>query len=97
MSNNLYKSAGVDVETADNLVDWLNSDEQRAKAITQNRLGSIASGIGGFAGMFRPNFQGMKQPILVASTDGVGTKVVLAIEKNTVTEGDALIFFILIL
>ena len=45
-------------------------------------LGEVVSGIGGFAGLFRPNFSGMKDPLLVSGTDGVGTKVLLGIETN---------------
>ncbi|MES2745482.1 MAG: phosphoribosylformylglycinamidine cyclo-ligase [Bdellovibrionota bacterium] len=73
----LYKEAGVDVDKGDALVDWLSDS---GKIGTQG--GEVVSGIGGFAALFRPNFQGMKDPLLVTGTDGVGTKVLLAIEEN---------------
>jgi phosphoribosylformylglycinamidine cyclo-ligase len=57
-----YKDAGVDINEADKLVDYLK---------TKNRA------IGGFSGLM-PLPKGMKKPLLVASTDGVGTKLLLA-------------------
>lgn len=77
-SKDLYKQSGVDTELADSLVDWLNSEKSEKK----NSGGEIVSGIGGFAALFRPNLHGIKDPILVSSTDGVGTKLLLGIEHN---------------
>ena len=77
----LYKQAGVDVEKGDRLVDWLLEHESAPKA---TRLGAVVSGIGGFAAMFRPNFKGLADPLLVTSTDGVGTKVLLGIDTGIV-------------
>jgi len=74
----LYKASGVDTELGDEMVDWLQKD---AKPIS-NPLGNVVSGVGGFAGLFKPNFSGLKDPILVSSTDGVGTKVILGLEHN---------------
>jgi len=69
-----YKSAGVDVEAGDALVDWLqNSDDASAP-----HADKVLSGIGGFAAIFRLQFPEIKKPALVACTDGVGTKVKLA-------------------
>jgi phosphoribosylformylglycinamidine cyclo-ligase len=68
-----YKSAGVDVEAGDALVDWLK--ESRTPMPHAERL---VSGIGGFAALFRIGFPEMKKPCLVSSTDGVGTKIKLA-------------------
>lgn len=70
-----YKSAGVDVEAGDALVDWLKED--RRPWPHQDR---IVDGIGGFASLFRAQFPEMKKPCLVTCTDGVGTKVKLAAE-----------------
>lgn len=78
MTINLYKDAGVDTEKGDDLVNWLQSDA----SATKNRYAEIVSGIGGFAGLVRPQFRGMKDPLLVTSTDGVGTKVLLGIEHG---------------
>lgn len=77
----LYKEAGVDVEKGDRLVDWLNESSTRKNA---SPLGSVVSGIGGFAGLFRPNFKDIQDPLLIASTDGVGTKVLLGTEHQIV-------------
>jgi phosphoribosylformylglycinamidine cyclo-ligase len=76
----LYKEAGVDVEKGDELVDWLVSTEAAAK---NNKFGAKVSGIGGFAALFRPDFRGLKDPLLISSTDGVGTKVLLGTELNS--------------
>lgn len=77
----LYRQAGVDVEAGDQLVDWLKQDEIKPST----NLGEVVSGIGGFAAMFRPRLSGIKDPLLVASTDGVGTKVLLGIESGRLT------------
>ena len=80
----LYKQAGVDVDKGDRLVEWLQGSDG-SKRNTTTKFGSIVSGIGGFAALFRPNFSGLKDPLLVTSTDGVGTKVLLGIESNILT------------
>ena len=69
-----YKSAGVDVEAGDQLVDWLKESAPK----TSPHAERLVSGIGGFAAVFRAGFPEMKKPCLVASTDGIGTKVKLA-------------------
>lgn len=68
-----YKSSGVDIDAADNLVDDIS---RSAKATLRPE---VISGIGGFAGLFAMP-EGYKKPVLVASTDGVGTKLKLAID-----------------
>jgi phosphoribosylformylglycinamidine cyclo-ligase len=73
----LYKESGVDVAKGDALVDWLQS-----RKADQVSGGEVVSGIGGFAALFRPDFSGMEDPLLVSGTDGVGTKVLLGIEHN---------------
>ncbi len=70
-----YKSAGVDIEAGDALVERIKPFAKRTM-----RPGVLA-GIGGFGAMFEiPS--GYKQPVLVSGTDGVGTKLRLAIEWN---------------
>ncbi len=70
---NLYKKAGVDLEKAVKLVD-------RIKPLVQKTFSSgIRSDLGGFSGLFAIDCQQIKKPILVASTDGVGTKLKVAI------------------
>lgn len=73
-----YKEAGVDIEAGDRLVDWLKTSKKPMPH--QERL---ISGIGGFAAVFKGDFPKMKEPCLVTCTDGVGTKVKLAVQfKN---------------
>jgi len=76
-SKSLYKDAGVDIEKGEKLVEWLQSDKSKDKV-----AGEVVSGIGGFAALFRPDFGGMEDPLLIAGTDGVGTKVLLGIETG---------------
>jgi phosphoribosylformylglycinamidine cyclo-ligase len=71
-----YKSAGVDIEAGDALVDWLQQDEKESGPMPH--AGRNISGIGGFASLFDFNFPDIKNPVLVTCTDGVGTKVKLA-------------------
>ena len=71
-----YKDAGVDIERGDALVDRI---APFAKAT--GRAGADAA-LGGFGGLFDLKAAGFKDPILVASTDGVGTKLRIAIETR---------------
>jgi len=73
IENDPYKSSGVDIDAGNKLVDIIKSDV--AETLNKNVLGNI----GGFAGMYQLN-EGFKEPVLVACTDGVGTKVSLAQE-----------------
>lgn len=77
-----YKQAGVDVEAGDALVDWLK-DTAPATWPHQERL---VEGIGGFAALFRGDFKNLKEPCLVSCTDGVGTKLKLAVHFDSYTE-----------
>lgn len=72
----LYKTSGVDIKKGESLVNWLQNQS------TLEASGEVVSGIGGFAGLFRPNFKGMTDPLLISGTDGVGTKVLLALEHG---------------
>jgi phosphoribosylformylglycinamidine cyclo-ligase len=69
-----YKKSGVDVDRGDALVDWLSSLPEERSPLKRNVIG----GIGGFAALFRLETKSFKSPVLVSSTDGVGTKVKLA-------------------
>jgi phosphoribosylformylglycinamidine cyclo-ligase len=77
-----YKQAGVDVEAGDALVDWLKAT-QPARWPHQERL---VDGIGGFAALFRGDFKELKEPCLVSCTDGVGTKLKVAVHFNSYAE-----------
>lgn len=67
-----YKEAGVDVTAG------YKSVELMKKHIAKTKIDGVISGIGGFGGCFAPNLTGMKEPVLVSGTDGVGTKLKLA-------------------
>ncbi len=77
IENDPYKSAGVDIDAGNDLVDRIKRDV--ASSHNENVVGNI----GGFAGMFKLS-KDFDEPILVACTDGVGTKVALAQESNEV-------------
>lgn len=71
-----YKKAGVDIDRADDFIRKIKP----LLDITE-RPGCMGK-IGGFGGFFRPDTAGMSDPLLVASTDGVGTKLLLAEKKE---------------
>ena len=71
-----YKDAGVDIDAGEALVDRI---KPFAKATA--RPGADAS-LGGFGALFDLKAAGFKDPILVLSTDGVGTKLKIAIEAG---------------
>ena len=63
-----YAAAGVDITAGYRGVQLMK--EHVARTVIPGVIG----GLGGFGGLFAPNLQGMKEPILVSGTDGVGTK-----------------------
>src|SRR6187401_3583663 len=71
-----YAQAGVDIDAGNRMVDLIKP-LVRATA----RPGADAE-IGGFGGLFDLKRAGFKDPVLVAGTDGVGTKVMIAIETG---------------
>lgn len=68
-----YKEAGVDLEKANLLVEIVKKKTQR---LTQK---GVIQDIGGYAGLYSLDVSCCKNPVLVSSTDGVGTKIKLAI------------------
>jgi phosphoribosylformylglycinamidine cyclo-ligase len=75
-SKKAYALAGVDVDLG-------NRVKSRIHARVKVTHGPEVLGkIGGFGGLFRPDFRGMKEPVLVSSVDGVGTKLKLAFAMN---------------
>jgi phosphoribosylformylglycinamidine cyclo-ligase len=75
-SKKAYAAAGVDVDLG-------NRVKRGIQAMVKGTHGPEVLGkIGGFGGLFRPNFRGMKDPVLVSSADGVGTKLKLAFQTG---------------
>ena len=71
-----YRDAGVDIDEGERLVDLI-----KPAAKSTARPGAEA-GLGGFAAVFDPKAAGFKDPIFLATTDGVGTKLKIAIESG---------------
>ena len=71
-----YSDAGVDIDAGNELVERIKPSLKKT-----NRPG-VLSAIGGFGGLFDLKAAGFKDPILVAATDGVGTKLKIAIETK---------------
>jgi len=67
-----YRDAGVDIDAA-------NEAKERIKRLAKATFTpNVMTEIGSFGGMFRADFAGMKEPVLVSSADGVGTKLRVA-------------------
>ncbi|MFI2708851.1 phosphoribosylformylglycinamidine cyclo-ligase [Micromonospora sp. NPDC018662] len=67
-----YADAGVSIEAGDRAVELLKSK------VRETRRPEVMGDLGGFAGLFRLDTKKYKSPILASSTDGVGTKLVIA-------------------
>jgi phosphoribosylformylglycinamidine cyclo-ligase len=76
MASVTYRDAGVDIEAGDALVEAI---KPFAKATSR---AGVLGGIGGFAALFDLKAAGYIDPILVSTTDGVGTKLKIAIETG---------------
>ena len=67
-----YKAAGVDITAGYKAVELMRAH------VARTQTPGVVDGIGGFGGLFRPELTGMKEPVLVSGTDGVGTKLKIA-------------------
>ncbi|MGL4482936.1 phosphoribosylformylglycinamidine cyclo-ligase [Lactococcus garvieae] len=76
MSKNAYAKAGVDVEAGYQVVDRIKKHAEKTK-----RQG-VLGGLGGFGAAFDLSSLNVKEPVLISGTDGVGTKLMLAIEAD---------------
>ena len=71
-----YRDAGVDIDEGERLVELI-----KPAARSTARPGAEAA-LGGFAAVFDPKAAGFKDPLFLATTDGVGTKLKIAIESG---------------
>ena len=78
-NENEYKKSGVDVEKGYETIKLIKP------LIEETKINGVLGSIGGFSGLFEPNFENYKNPVLVSSTDGVGTKIKVAekLKKHT--------------
>ena len=72
VKSDLYKSAGVDIDLATSLLDQVKKD------FAATRRPEMLSPIGGFGGLFQIDLTKYRNPVLVSSIDGVGTKLMVA-------------------
>ena len=71
-----YKAAGVDITAGYRAVELMR------ESVASTKTAGVLEGLGGFGGLFRPDLTGIKEPVLVSGTDGVGTKLKLAFLLN---------------
>ena len=71
-----YAAAGVDVDLGNTVKKGIHA------LVSATHGPEVLGKIGGFGGLFRPDFRGMKDPVLVSSVDGVGTKLKIAFATN---------------
>ncbi|MGX7024333.1 phosphoribosylformylglycinamidine cyclo-ligase [Vagococcus hydrophili] len=73
---NAYQKAGVNVEAGYEVVDRIKKHAKRTEHL------GVMGGLGGFGGAFDLSTLDVKEPVLISGTDGVGTKLMLAIEAD---------------
>lgn len=73
-----YKDAGVDIDKANSLIEELK------KEISETYDEDVLGGVGGFGALINVNLKKFKNPVISISTDGVGTKLLLAKEYDRI-------------
>ncbi len=71
-----YADSGVDIDKANKLVEKIKT------IVKKTPQSGVIGGIGGFGGLFSPNLSNITNPVLVSSTDGVGTKLKIAFKMD---------------
>ncbi len=71
-----YADCGVDIDAGNAFVGRIKN------AVNSTMRPEVLSGLGGFGGLFKPDFSDMEEPVLVSGTDGVGTKLLLLQEYD---------------
>ncbi len=74
-----YERAGVSIDAGHRAVELMKG------AVARTHTPNVLGGLGGFGGLFRAAFGHMDDPVLVASTDGVGTKTKVAVRSGIFT------------
>ena len=72
MEKGAYADAGVDIDAQDEALKRIK------RTVRRTFTPGVLSDVGNFGGLFRPDLAGMREPVLVASADGVGTKLMVA-------------------
>lgn len=72
-----YRQAGVDINAGYRAVELMKG------SIARTHIPGVMGAVGGFGGLFAPDLSGIKKPVLVSGTDGVGTKLKLAFLMDT--------------
>lgn len=72
MARLTYARAGVRIDAADRFIRMIKP------LVRSTERAEVLGTIGGFSGLFRPRLAGLEKPVLVSSTDGVGTKLMIA-------------------
>lgn len=67
-----YKDSGVDIKAGEDLVNSIKD------VVKETHNANVLSNIGGFGGLYSADFKNLKEPVLVSSVDGVGTKLIVA-------------------
>lgn len=71
-----YEQSGVSIDAQDRAIEGFKQKVELSHAAAEKAgIGRVLAGVGSFGAAFAPNFTGLKRPVLISSTDGIGTKV----------------------